>query len=1219
MYDSLARGTTARRSRTKRTTALAASFLVAATSAVALTGSVTPQAVGSVASAPEPTVKYWNDVNPVTDLTKDSFANPPSNDKPWVRWNWPPATTTNDQLLSDLQALADAGIAGVEIGQGGNPTNDQLALILERANELDITVGIKYSGGAPTTGTWVNTDDYTRKTLTNSRTVVDAGANFTGALPGTGTIVAAIAYRCTNSPCEATGARTLERSSAINLTSQITDKNTDGFFDGSTSGNLNWTAPAAPAGAQWQLVTFRSSAFQNAPETLTKQGTQAMIDGYEALWTPELKALLKKNRADIFVDSHPTDPWGTPTELWSSSMAADFQSRAGYSLTSDLAALFYGDFKYSNGRDERVRTDFYQVRNDLFLDNRIKPFTSWANTHGMTLRLQPEDPNIGGADSPYQDQIDMAYNLQRPEHESLVGDQIDVWRAIASANSWTGNPWYSEECCAVGSQNYVETLQDVQARMNKSFAAGITKNVYHVYPTTSTPTSTFPGYSNFGPTSFSGAWGPRNPNWKSDGLAVNTWMARNQQVLTQGRSDIDVAVYLHSFEWPAGSLINTDGTPFKNRFWDDQAMQRAGYSWDYVNPTLLASKDAKVTGGELNAAGPSYKVLIVNTGLNTPSHPRKYAMPVATAKKMLELAEDGMKILLVGDAPSETPGDNGDDGELKAVVSDLLAQPTVYRVSSEAGVPSKLATLGVQPDAKPSERSTLFSRHLKDTSSATDYYYLYNQGEERLDWASRDMVYEEPEACRYTGATASPCRQKGEPISLDVTLKGSGVPYLLDTHSGKITPIAEYATTPNGVKVHVDLTRDDSTIIALSTDAAKFGAAPAAHVESTTADSAQIVDGKVVLRDTTAGTYTATLSNGKTVSATIGAVPTAFDLTDAAWNLSVEDWKNANPFGTTGEAGAAISKTPINVTLDGLKAWPDIPELATSSGVGTYETTVTMPATWTPGSKAILALGQVVDTFKLSVNGTDVPIDQLSAAADVGPYLNVGANNITVRVSTTLNNQLATIITGVATRGVVQEYGIVGPVTLTPSGQAVQTADAPANTKAPSITAPVKVGSRVTCNPGTWTDATKYAYTWQANGAPISGATSSTLTIDAALVGKSLTCVVAATGDGGTTSQASAAVKVAKGAALKATSKPSLSGAAKVGKILTVKPGKWTPAATSYSYTWKRNGKVIKGVSGQRYKLRSADKGKKLTVTVTAKNRGYADGSATTKAVKIKK
>ena len=575
--------------------------LVLATGAVAALNVLPSQAAG----AADAKVNYWRGINPVTELTSDSFREPPSTDRPWVRWNWPPAAVTIPQLEGELEQLAAAGIRGVEIGQGGNPTNEQLTAILTKANALGITVGIKYSGGAPITGTWENTRDYTRTTLNNSRTIVGAGETFNGPVPGTGTIVAVLAYRCTASPCPATGVREIDRSSQLNLTSQLTGTNTDGFFDGTTAGNLNWTAPASPAGAQWVVVTFRAAASQNAPELLSKEGTDALIAGYEAMWTPELKTLLQQNRSDLFVDSHVTDPWGTATELWSSNIAADFQARAGYALVPELAALFYADFAYSDKTDERIRTDFYQVRNDLFIENRVRRFQDWARTRGLALRLQNEDPVVGGAEPPYQDQIDVAYNQHRPEFESLSGaDQIDIYRPFASANHWNGNPWYSTECCAVSGGNYLETLQDVQVRMNKEFAAGITKLVYHIYPTDYASTSTYPGYSNFGPTSFSGSWGPRNPNWTADAPAVNTWMARNQQVLTQGRADMGVAVYLHSFEFPNLTNVNTDGSYFGNKQWDDTGLERAGYTWDYANPTMLASPEAKLRGGQLAPDGP---------------------------------------------------------------------------------------------------------------------------------------------------------------------------------------------------------------------------------------------------------------------------------------------------------------------------------------------------------------------------------------------------------------------------------------------------------------------------------------------------------------------------------------------------------------------------------------------------------------------------------------
>ena len=100
-------------------------------------------------------------------------------------------------------------------------------------------------------------------------------------------------------------------------------------------------------------------------------------------------------------------------------------------------------------------------------------------------------------------------------------------------------------------------------------------------------------------------------------------MARNQQVLTQGRADMDVAVYLHSFEWPNLTNVNTDGSYYGNKQWDDTGLERAGYTWDYLNPTLLSAPEATVRGGQLAPDGPSYGALIVNSSINTPSASRE--------------------------------------------------------------------------------------------------------------------------------------------------------------------------------------------------------------------------------------------------------------------------------------------------------------------------------------------------------------------------------------------------------------------------------------------------------------------------------------------------------------------------------------------------------------------------------------------------------------------
>jgi len=84
----------------------------------------------------------------------------------------------------------------------------------------------------------------------------------------------------------------------------------------------------------------------------------------------------------------------------------------------------------------------------------------------------------------------------------------------------------------------------------------------------------------------------------------------------------------------------------------------------------------------------------------------------------------------------------------------------------------------------------------------------------------------------------------------------------------------------------------------------------------------------------------------------------------------------------------------------------------------------------------------------------------------------------------------------------------------------------------------------------------------------------------------------------------------------------SMHGTRKVGKTMNVTATPWlagtfpTTRATM-SYQWKRNGSAIKGATKRTYKLASADRGKKLSVTATAKRYGYTTGSTTSTAKSI--
>ena len=975
----------------------------------------------------------WASFNPVTALTAETFAQPPAVDWPWVRWNVP-ETSDIGQLEAELEEMHSVGISGAEIGQGGFPSNEQLAAILTKANDLGIKISLSHGPTQNLDGYSINSD-HARKTLVFGNAVVAAGKSFDGALPppappsagrggrgGRGrsapseprvaTLVAVLAYRCTDTPCPVSGVAELDRSSVVDLTSSVTGGNTEGVLGKSTAGSTQWTAPVEPAGAEWQLISFWSRGVFAQPDPFSEEGHEQLIQSMENAFTPEIAELMKINSGDIFYDSHSSDR-GSPDELWTNNMAEEFHRRSSYSLIPNLAALFQNSFSFSDGTAARVRNDLYAIRGDIWIEKHITPLRTWVRNYNYTLRVQPEgelNPVI-----PINNQVQATAALDRPEHESLfAADEVDNYLPMASANHMTGNTWYSTECCAALSMSYAQTFQDAIIRMHKSYAGGITKLVYHVYPYRDNAQSQWPGFHNFGQAGFSNAWGPREPYW-ADARAYNDYMARIQQVLTQGGAKTDVAVYMENYLYPA---------PFRNeggfRIWRDTKLQEAGYTRDYLDPTMLELPNAVVREGRLAADGPAYKAFIIDSEQEMPTDPVKTSMRLAVAEKVLGFARDGLPVIVVGTPPNQTPGNTPErDADLRALIGELLAEENVHQVEHEADVPAMLQSLGILPAAEPDSPSPMLSVRRRDDATSTDYYFLYNQG----------VVTPEGEPSNlFEPAT-------GELLEREVSLVGSGQPYLLDAWLGKITPIAEYTSGGERVSVRVRLSRDNAMLIAISEEPDRFEvAAPDAHVTETTADAAVVVDqSAIAIHASKAGTYSTTLSDGTTASSTIGNVPPLITLTNAAWHLAAEDWQPANPYETTlGTAATETRKTPVELELNRLLPWPEIPELQHASGIGTYTTTVNLPFEWSVEHGAVLSLGEVFDSFTLEVNGTEVPMDQLSAEADIGQYLRAGANTIAVRVATTLNNRLEVLDEGVAKRGIVQPYGLVGPVVLTP-------------------------------------------------------------------------------------------------------------------------------------------------------------------------------------------
>ncbi len=89
------------------------------------------------------------------------------------------------------------------------------------------------------------------------------------------------------------------------------------------------------------------------------------------------------------------------------------------------------------------------------------------------------------------------------------------------------------------------------------------------------------------------------------------------------------------------------------------------------------------------------------------------------------------------------------------------------------------------------------------------------------------------------------------------------------------------------------------------------------------------------------------------------------------------------------------------------------------------------------------------------------------------------------------------------------------------------------------------------------------------------------------------------------------------------TRKPKLRGVPRVGRVLSVSIKGWKPKPAKKSvkvrYQWMKNGKKIKGAKKSTYRVRGKDRGKKITVVVKVKKKGYETAKRSSKKVKIRR
>lgn len=998
-----------------------AAVMVAGLSLVVSTGAIAAEDRAERAMSGQAFVGRGSDVDGALD--RKTFTDPPPRLRSKFFWAWPGGAVQHGQLTADIEEMSRSGFGGglifpilfglppaaqlpAETFEWGQPSfAESVRVAAESARENEFTLDTFLGPGWPLASPAVSGENsrLAAQDLRPANVAIKGPARFEGAPPAPAgankRLVAVTAARVVARPGPE-GNILLDPDSAVDLTSAV-----------GQDGRLRWDVPEGDwlLFGFWQFETGQGTlgwpAEFRAVDHLSREAVDATMDYFEErVLDPSMNA---RTRRAVLEQTH-TDSYEIfQVLMWTHDFLQEFRERRGYDLRPYLPVLFVpgqhnllGIYYYCRTQrtectpppathdfpgdaGDRVRRDYYQTFTDLWVDEHLGALRERSHRLGATFAAEPYGLTA--------DVIAGSKAVDVPMTEDHWNRSVDFMRTVASGANLSGARKASIEVGTAWGRDYMTTLQEIKRRADRAFVAGVNELVLHLYPHQVAPASTWPSWHPFS-TEFFGlgfgeGWTPEMPVWRHM-KPLADYFGRAQAVLQSGRPVSDVAVYRNWYGYSADpdSAADPPEMPLT------KALSNRGYGFDFINPDTIEQASTRVRNRRLApiTGHTGYRAMVVDLREARGMGVTNGAMAPASAGRLVEFARSGLPIVFVGALPERGVSFKDPEGEDAAVmraVENLRRSGRVRVVPDAAAVPGALADLGVIGDLAFDTPQNVYSVHRR--VDGADYWFLWNNSDQPARFAAsfRPENGEAPER-----------------------------PERWDLWTGGVDEVGRYRESGDRIELPVELNPLETTLLV-------FRRGSRRHVVDTDADDVRAESGRLLLRSTRSGTRTALLSDGTRRSVRFPALPDPIALDE--WDLHID---GAVPQGTESH----------DITLTELRDWREIPQLADTSGTGTYRATVELGYDWSMDSRgAYLELGVVHGGVQVFVNGRRAhPASVPAPRIDIGRLLKRGNNVIEVELTTTLKNRLVALgrtspsYRRFRTRSETQPYGLLGPVRL---------------------------------------------------------------------------------------------------------------------------------------------------------------------------------------------
>ena len=356
---------------------------------------------------------------------------------------------------------------------------------------------------------------------------------------------------------------------------------------------------------------------------------------------------------------------------WCPEFLDGFRRLRGYSLENYIAELGgEGDPEVCR----RVMCDYRETLSDLLLES-VDKLVHWSAEKGSRMRIQAH-----GAPANLLDMYGMG---GIPETEVFGGNHFHIpgfrrdslWtrpdkhsalvnRFASSAAHVEGHSLVISESFTWMRNHYHGALSQIKAESDLLFLNGI-NGIYYHGSCYAPPEAPWPGWLFYASTQMN----YRNSIFR-DVPVLNKYITRSQAMFQSGRADNEILLY-----WPVYDLWMSTGerelrfTVHETDWLEDSPcgaaanwMLEEGYTFDFISDKQILETTMK-DGLPVTSGGIKYRTILLP--------PVKY-MPLSTLRKLRQLADEGVSILVWKTLPGDVPGLK-DAGERKAELNALVS------------------------------------------------------------------------------------------------------------------------------------------------------------------------------------------------------------------------------------------------------------------------------------------------------------------------------------------------------------------------------------------------------------------------------------------------------------------------------------------------------------------------------------------------------------------